>query len=209
MAHDWNEHYASDSIPWDTGVPAPELVELLESGRLRRGRALDIGCGTGTNVLHLAGAGYEAVGIDVAELALRRARAKPVPAGASVAFELRDVLAEGPPPGRFDLVFDRGCLHVFDAHSDRERFARHVARCLTPDGLWLSLLGSTEGPPRDFGPPRRSARDIVLAVEPALEVVELRSAPLEPGPGDSVKGWVLLARAREVPAQPSAGAHPV
>jgi hypothetical protein len=38
--------------------------------------------------------------------------------------------------------------------------------------LWTSACG----PPREVGPPRRSAREITLAIEPVLEIVELRSA---------------------------------
>jgi len=36
--------------PWDTGVPPPELVSVVEGNdRLVPGKALDLGCGTGTN----------------------------------------------------------------------------------------------------------------------------------------------------------------
>ncbi len=36
--------------PWDSGVPPPELVSVVEGpGALPPGRALDLGCGTGTN----------------------------------------------------------------------------------------------------------------------------------------------------------------
>ena len=70
-------------------------------------------------------------------------------------------------------------------------------------GLWLSLLGSTEGAPRDHGPPRRSARDIVNAVEPSLEIVELRGVDFDGDEASDVRGWVLMARRPRVPAQPS------
>jgi hypothetical protein len=66
--------------------------------------------------------------------------------------------------------------------------------------LWLSLIGSTEGPPREVGPPRRSAREVTLAVEPALEIVELRSAGFG---GNNAKAWFCLSRQRTVPSQPS------
>ncbi len=67
-------------------------------------------------------------------------------------------------------------------------------------GLWLSLIGSTEGPPREFGPPRRSAREIALAIEPALEIVELRSAEFH---GANANAWFCLSRQRAMPLQPS------
>jgi SAM-dependent methyltransferase len=203
MDHDWDEHYASGEIPWDRGRPAPELVDLVEAGCLPEGRALDVGCGTGTNVRYLAGVGYDAVGIDVSALAIELAKAGAEGAKGSIRFQRLDLLADGPPAGEFDLVFDRGCLHVFDEPDDRALYARRVAECLAPDGLWLSLLGSTEGPPREEGPPRRSARDIAIAVEPALQIVELRNVDFDQVVGGGVDGWVLIARLRKVPAQPS------
>ena len=118
-------------------------------------------------------------------------------------FESLDFLNDRVSGGPFDFVFDRGCFHIFDEAADRERFAEHVASELAPGGRWLSLAGSTEGPDRDWGPPRRSARDVVDAVEPALEILELRSVAFHanlPGPAAA---WLCLFRQREVPAQPS------
>ncbi len=69
--------------------------------------------------------------------------------------------------------------------------------------MWLSVIGSTEGPPRDGGPPRRTARDIVDAVEPQLEVARLNATSFSPGDEASARAWVLVARRREAPAQPS------
>lgn len=201
--HHWDEHYAAGEVPWDTGEPEPTLVELLEAGRLPQGRALEVGCGTGTNARYLASRDYDVVGVDVSGLAIERAAAAVGPSGGSVALRQLDFLADELPTGPFDLVFDRGCFHVFDDAGDQGRFAERVAGCLAPDGLWVSLLGSTEGPPRDHGPPRRSARDIANAVEPALEIVELRAIALDADEPDHPRAWLLLARRRAVPAQPS------
>jgi SAM-dependent methyltransferase len=204
MSRDWHEHYALGETPWDIGEPAPHLVELREAGRLPTGRALDVGCGTGSSTRYLAGQGYDAVGVDVVELAIDKARAAAVAVAGQVEFRVLDFLEDDPPSGPFDLVFDRGCFHVFDDAGDRARFAERVARCLAPDGLWVSLIGSTEGPPRDHGPPRRSARDVLDAVEPALEIVELRGVAFH-SDESGVRGWMLMAKPRRVPAQPSTG----
>ncbi|HET7307268.1 MAG TPA: hypothetical protein VFK24_05585 [Gammaproteobacteria bacterium] len=50
MPHpDWNESYATDEAPpWDTGEPNEYLVEFVRSRAIKPGRALDVGCGTGT-----------------------------------------------------------------------------------------------------------------------------------------------------------------
>ncbi|MGA7966108.1 MAG: methyltransferase domain-containing protein [Gammaproteobacteria bacterium] len=204
MPHpDWNERYQTAETPWDTGEPDDHLVEFIRSGTIEAGRALDIGCGTGTNAIWLAGQGFPVLGVDFASLAIEKARAKAADAKLDCRFEQLDFLTETVPDGLFDFVFDRGCFHVFEAAGDRERFAERVASLLAPGGRWLSLIGSTEGAERDWGPPRRSARDVADAIEPALEILELRSVEFRadlPGPAAA---WLCLSRPREVPAQPS------
>ena len=173
---DWNASYAEGDLPWDTGTPDEHLVGTVEGGVVKPGRTLEIGCGTGTNAVWLAARGFDVLGVDVSTLAIERARARAEAAGArGCRFEVLDFLAAEPGGGPFDLVFDRGCFHIFDDAEVRARFADRVAALLAPGGQWLSLVGSTEGPPRDTGPPRRSVRDVTAAMEPVLELVELRS----------------------------------
>jgi SAM-dependent methyltransferase len=176
MAHPpWNESYASgEPAPWDTGVPDPLLVGVIESGAIAPGRTLEVGCGTGANAHYLAGRGFDVLGVDIAPNAVEQARAK---AQGRCRFETLDFLTSVPPSGPFSFVFDRGCFHIFDG--DQER-----------------------APPRDGGPPRRSARDVIDAIEPSLEIETLRSATLAVQ-GNPVKAWVCLSRKRAVPAQPS------
>lgn len=196
----WNKSYASGQLPWDTGQPDPLLVEFVTSGGVTPGQALEIGAGTGTNAIWMAECGFDVLGVDVSPLAVGRAHAKMEGYALRCRFAAWDFLAAPPPGGPFEFVFDRGCFHVFDEPSERQRFAAQVAAALAPGGLWLSLIGSTEGPPREVGPPRRSAREVTLAIEPALEIVELRSAEFS---GNNAKAWFCLSRQRTTPSQPS------
>ena len=197
----WNENYASGQLPWDSGEPEPLLVDFVTSGGVHPTRTLEIGAGTGTNAIWLAEHGFDVLGIDIAPLAVERARRKLDGRDLRCQFETLDFLATPAPPGLFHFVFDRGCFHVFDEPEERALFAAQVAATLMPGGLWLSLIGSTEGPLRDVGPPRRSAREVAAAIEPALEILELRAADFR---GHGAKAWLCLARQRTVPAQPSA-----
>ncbi len=196
----WNESYASGQLPWDTGQPEPLLVEFVTSSGVKPGPTLEIGAGTGTNAIWMAERGFDVLGVDVSPIAVERARAKMEGRALRCRFAALDFLATTPPDGPFQFVFDRGCFHVFDEPDERQRFAARVAAALAPGGLWLSLIGSTEGPPREVGPPRRSAVEVALAIEPALEIIELRSAEFH---GHGAKAWLCLSRQRMTPAQPS------
>ncbi len=201
MSHpSWNESYASGQLPWDTGQPEPLLVEFVASSGVKPGPTLEIGAGTGTNAIWMAERGFDVLGVDVSPLAVERACAKMEGRSLPCRFEALDFLAATSPGSPFRFVFDRGCFHVFDEPDERQRFAARVAAALAPGGLWLSLIGSTEGSPREVGPPRRSAVEVILAIEPALEVVELRSAEFH---GINAKAWFCLSRRRTTPAQPS------
>lgn len=199
----WDERYEGGPLPWDTGEPSWHLVEGFAALSPKPKRVLEVGCGTGTNALWLAAQGCEVLGVDIAPraIAMARSKAESTPTSGAIRFEvadfLHDVLDEAP----FEFVFDRGVLHVFDDPEQRERFAAHVAARLGPGGMWLSLIGSTEGPPREEGPPRRNLRELTAAIEPVLEIVELRTIAFDIT--TPARAWWLLARKREVPAQPS------
>ena len=195
----WNDSYASGQLPWDTGQPEPLLVEFINAGGIKPARTLEIGAGTGTNAIWLAERGFDVLGIDVSPLAVERAHTKLKGRPLGCRFDTLDFLTASPPDGPFQFVFDRGCFHVFDEPGERQRFASQVAAVLEPGGLWLSLIGSTEGAPREVGPPRRSAGEVALAIEPALEIVELRSASFR----EDAKAWFCLSRKRTIAAQPS------
>jgi SAM-dependent methyltransferase len=201
MTHpSWNDTYASaEPPPWDTGTPDPMLVGMIDTHAIKPCRTLDVGCGTGTNAIYLAQHGFDVVGVDISPLAVEKARAK---ANGRCRFEKVDFLNEAAPGGPFQFVFDRGCFHVFDEDHERARFAENVAAGLVDGGVWLSLIGSTEGPPREQGPPRRNAREIMNAIEPSLEILQFHSREFAVC-GEQLKGWLCLSRKRTIRAQPS------
>jgi methyl halide transferase len=204
MPHpEWNESYTSGDAPWDTGEPDNHLVEFVRSGAVASGRALDVGCGTGTNALWLAEQGFKVLGIDIASVAIEQARAKATKVKSDCRFETLDFLNGTVRGGPFDFIFDRGCFHVFDTHREREKFAARVAALLSRNGRWLSLIGSTEGGERESGPPRRTARDVVTAIEPALEILDLHSVVLQAKLPFPTGFWLCLSRLRQLPAVPS------
>ncbi|MBU4053185.1 MAG: class I SAM-dependent methyltransferase, partial [Proteobacteria bacterium] len=92
---------------------------------------------------------------------------------------------------------DRGCFHSFNAEEERRRFAGNVADHLEEGGLWLSLIGSSDEPRKGPGPPQRSARDIVLAVESYFEILFLTSGHFGSNRPNPPRAWKCLMRKRQ------------
>ncbi len=132
--------YRTGAARWDTGITPPEVVELIEGpSALAAGRALDLGCGTGTNVLYLRRHGWEATGVDFSELAIAAAREKSEGVD-GVRFVHGDVtrLDELGIDGPFDLIVDIGCFHSVPLRR-RGAYVRGAARVALP-GATLAIF---------------------------------------------------------------------
>ena len=77
----WNARYASGEYAARIH-PSPLLAAWI--GRLPRGRALDVACGSGRNALHLAANGYAVDAMDISGIALAKARERADAAGVAV-----------------------------------------------------------------------------------------------------------------------------
>jgi 2-polyprenyl-3-methyl-5-hydroxy-6-metoxy-1,4-benzoquinol methylase len=100
------------------------------------GKALDLGCGTGTNAITLARHGWQATGVDFAPKAIRAARRKAEQAGFTIDFRCADASNLGMLTGPFDYVLDIGCLFTLK-DSARIGYARELARLLRPQGDYM------------------------------------------------------------------------
>jgi SAM-dependent methyltransferase len=120
--------------PWDTNLSPPELLAFIQSHP--PGRALDLGCGTGTNVITLAQAGWRAAGIDFVPSAIARARRKAHQAKARCTLFVGDVTNLSPDVYGQDLILDIGCFHGL-ATPQRLAYVDGIRRALAPSGYWL------------------------------------------------------------------------
>ncbi|PZR94329.1 MAG: class I SAM-dependent methyltransferase [Candidatus Nephthysia bennettiae] len=131
---------------WDRGLPTAELIELVK-GTSAPGRALDLGCGTGTDSIYLAQHGWDVTGVDMVPRALAIARRKAASAGVSPRFMEGDVtrlqdfgVGEG-----YTLLLDFGCFHTLPPDR-REPYVESVSEVAAPGALFL--LFGFKRPPR-------------------------------------------------------------
>ena len=139
--------------PWDSGIPAPELVRVIATRPASR--ALDLGCGTGTNVRYLAEHGWQVTGIDFVPRAIVKAKRKL--RGLDATLIVGDVtrLETLPLSDPFDLVLDMGCFHSL-APEGMKRYASGLKPWTRPGALYL-LYAFQPGPaPGPAGLPREA-----------------------------------------------------
>lgn len=118
---------------WHLSSPSPELEAAIADGWIGTpGRVLDLGCGLGSELAHLAERGWEATGIDLSHTALGRARAL----HPRVRFVRGDVTNLPFRERLFDVLLDRGCLHYL-AREKWPRYADEAQRVLGPGGRFL------------------------------------------------------------------------
>lgn len=129
--------YLRGQTPWDTHVTPPEVVQFIATEKFVRGRALDLGCGTGTNAIYLAQHGFETIGVDFIARAIEQARAQARAAQVNVEFRVADVLNPGAFAAPFDFILDIGCFHNLDARA-QTRYVENL-RAWTLPGSFVMI----------------------------------------------------------------------
>jgi SAM-dependent methyltransferase len=106
--------YRLGITPWQHVEPPPPLVDLVEGERaLPPGDVLDVGCGTGGDLIYLARHGWRATGVDIVARALAGARTNARAAGVEVTLVEADITSPAPGGlgGPYSLILDGGCIH--------------------------------------------------------------------------------------------------
>ena len=142
---------APEDIPWNMEEPPEELVELVESGRVRPCRAVDLGCGAGNNAVYLAGKGFEVTGIDISPAAIKLAEENASKKGVECKFIAADLTSGLGLDERFDFAFEWEVLHHLFPEK-RVKYVENVSGLLNQGGLYLSVCFSEDDDPAFGGP---------------------------------------------------------
>lgn len=140
----WDAKYRNAEPTW-----APDALLLEYAHSLSgEGAALDVACGSGGNVIHLAGLGYRVVGIDGSVEGLRRCREGLRKAGDEASLAVVDLDCFVLPPRCFDLI-------VVFRYLNRE-LVPILKQALRPNGIILyktfnrNFLDHKPGFPADY-----------------------------------------------------------
>jgi SAM-dependent methyltransferase len=194
----WRDAYEEEP----DGVMVGDHILDAELEGLQRGRALDLGCGSGANALKLAGQGWLVVGVDWADNAIELARQSAKARAVDATFLVGDI-TEWIPPGKFDLVISTYALPGGDLS---RRALATAATALAPGGTlivaeWDRSMSDVWG----FGEDDLMTPDQIADLLPGLEVerAEVRhiedpfASPEDPRGRDGSTANVALVRARK------------
>lgn len=193
----WEERYRGSAALW-SGRANPPLI--AETAGLIPGRALDVGCGEGGDVLWLAGRGWQVTGLDWSQVALDRAAAHAATAGLTerVEWVLGDTDTWQPPAGAYDLV---AAHFLHPTAAQRGPLLERLAAAVAPGGtlLWVGHPYDAERAALWGADRFVVAQEVAADLDPALwEVVVAENRPrVTGGDGHHYEGdEVLKARRR-------------
>jgi SAM-dependent methyltransferase len=155
--HYWKARYRRKDTYWDHGEASPGLVDFLAQDKHEAGRVLVPGCGRGHDARALAKAGFDVVGIDVSEIAVRDATALATKDKlTSICFKRADYF--GLPAalaGPYDWMFEHTFFCAIDPKL-RDRYVE-IAASILRQGGWL--LGVFYNIQPESGPPFGCTRE--------------------------------------------------
>lgn len=128
--------------PWNSVGVRQDLVWFLDQWNVTPSdypRTVDLGCGTGANVVHLADLGFESWGVDFSTVALQKAARRAEENEVEINLVEGDLTSDAIPglEGIFDLLVDFGTLDDLRGTA-REAMARS-ATCLAKSGTLFLL----------------------------------------------------------------------
>jgi SAM-dependent methyltransferase len=161
MAESWDDAAATFDDEPDHGLRDPEVraawaALLLPLMPPAPARILDLGCGTGSLAVLLAGVGHEVTGVDSSDRMLSLARAKAAAARVPLHLARGDAADPPFPPASADVVL---CRHLLWALPDRDAVVARWVRLLRPGGRLVLVEGNWE---TGVGLPADECRDAVL-----------------------------------------------
>lgn len=190
----WEAIYQEQRTPWDTQQADLYLMDLLDRGVIRSGKAVDLGCGPGNESILLAKRGFTVTGIDISTPAIAEARTRAQAAGVSVTLKAANVLdlAES---DQYDFALDRACFHFLDPH-EHTHYIRNVASILKSGGLFLLIVSSDKETPK--GTYQFSKEQLKQLFSPSFEVVNIELVDV-PTHKEKPTAYYALFRKRNAP----------
>lgn len=164
----------SCEAPWTFRKPPKELVYLIESGVIKKGKVLDIGCGEGFYDIYLASKGFQVTGADQSKNAINHAKKHAKEAtDLSCNFLVLDHKNINTLKDKFDFILDWRFLHEIIEINERKDYVADVYNLLKQGGKYLSVSLSVESELFGKGKIRKAGKGVLLYFASQEELTKL------------------------------------
>lgn len=130
---------------WTESKPPKELVALIEAGKIKPCKVLDVGCGEGFYAIYLASKGFEVTGIDISENAIRSAKEHARKRGVTVKLTAMDITDLSKLKEKFGFVFEWALMHHI-MPPQRQKYVEDISTVLRKGGKYLSYSFNKKSP---------------------------------------------------------------
>ncbi len=133
----WDNLYSGrpGNCPFLVDDPDENVVDWFNTGCLRPGRVLELGCGNGRNAAFLAEQGCAVDAVDLSPVAVTQARQRLAERGLPGEVRCGSVYDLDLADGAYDLIYDSGCFHHQPPHR-RRTYVDFVHRALRAGGAF-------------------------------------------------------------------------
>ncbi|WXG39942.1 MAG: class I SAM-dependent methyltransferase [Candidatus Freyarchaeum deiterrae] len=194
-----------ENIPWNNETPPDALVGLVESGKVKPCKTIDMGCGAGNYAIYLASTGFDVTGVDISPSAIKIAKENARKKRVKCNFLVADVLGVlDEVKGTFDFAYDWELLHhIFP--EKRSKYVENVNRILNPRGKYLSVCFSeNDAQFGGSGKYRKTTLGTILyfssedelrnLFEPYFNIIDLRTIEISGKSAPHIANYVFMER---------------
>jgi cyclopropane fatty-acyl-phospholipid synthase-like methyltransferase len=172
----WDDVYKRleiEEMPWFNPKLDRDIEKALNDLKIKKGSALDIGTGPGTQAIELAKRGFKVTATDISKTAIRKAFRRTEAEEVEISFLTDDIL-NSKLDDRYNLAIDRGCFHVINP-SKRADYVIVVHNILKARGYLFLKCFSFKEPPGP-GPYRFKAEEIKELFEPLFKIHPIKES---------------------------------
>lgn len=151
----WNEVYASNNLAWGHSPSQflQDVVNVLPEGS----RVVDLGCGNGRNLDYMAEQGFDVVGYEYSDVAIKQSQSNLI--------HKKDLVNEPWDFGEFDIVLDFGFYHFYPQDKQQEYFEK-LDSILVKGGFYINESArlvnkpwNAKNNPLEYVPPQLQSQD--------------------------------------------------
>jgi len=206
--------YEKPGAVWTEREAPKELIELIETGKIKPCKVIDIGCGEGFYSIYLSSKGFDVTGIDISENAIKYAKENAKKRGVKVRFIAMDIKDLSQLREKFDFILEWAVMHHI-LPPQRKKYIEDVNKRLNKNGIYLSISFNDQNPdfngigkkyriiPKNSGMPEgtqlyfSSLEELKNLFNPYLKIIDVKLIKMTTGSRPHIGNYIFMEKKLE------------